>query len=582
MKGRTRQYLLFLIFVMLTVFYPLLFAEINSVDDQKMINSLINTNMPNIRGIFFPGGGGYYRPLISLTFLFDKYVWGLQESFMHLENVLLHTLNAVLVFVASLLLVRQFGDRSNNSWGEAAPLVTALLFGLHPVNTEAVNWISGRTDVLACFFLLVSFNCLLKTFESGWTLWLIPGAISFFLACLAKDPAVLFTPGAMLLIYVMSRKQSQHGEMSRPKEALRGYITYATVAFGYFMLRKVALSGGDTGLGDVGKGIAGNEQSLVLKLNLVLKAFGFYAKKLFVPWPLNFAIYKVSNIYIVVGVAAIICCIFLLYRRKLSGALILTGAFIIFPALLLPLGGLTWTPLAERYLYMPCAFFTLALTTVTIRPDFIRRHGRSMSMIVFIFLGGVGFFTLQRNLVWQHNLTLFQDTLQKSPDSTPIRNELALALQKAGRHDEAKQIFLVNGASDSGKYAMITALNRANAFMAVGKFDEARRILHENIDSGSSLYRDYLEMLVHISEKELDTLKNPATRKIKEGELIDVLKKLHAHTSDPFYYYRIGQRYLFAHERGEARVYFELAYRHSSENAYYRPAAMKLAEKLRQ
>src|SRR5689334_19577005 len=98
---KTPYQLLLVIFVSLFVFYPTLFAEFCRVDDLQMASSLEGIQHVSLKDIFIPGvnGGGYYRPLMFISFLLDRFVFGLDSFSMHLHNMLLHTMNALLLFL---------------------------------------------------------------------------------------------------------------------------------------------------------------------------------------------------------------------------------------------------------------------------------------------------------------------------------------------------------------------------------------------------------------------------------------------------------------------------------------------------
>ena len=85
---------------------------------------------------------GYYRPLTTVSYLADYTLWGLRPFGYHLTNVGLHALCTILV---ALILLRL-------RWPPMATAVAALLFAIHPIHTENVAWIAGRTDLLAFFF----------------------------------------------------------------------------------------------------------------------------------------------------------------------------------------------------------------------------------------------------------------------------------------------------------------------------------------------------------------------------------------------------------------------------------------------
>jgi hypothetical protein len=88
----------------------------------------------------------YFRPLVSLSFLTDHAIWGLHPFGYRLTDLLLHVLTTLVVFgLACAVLGEGLGA-----------FVAAVLFGLHPCHTEAVLWISARTDVLAALLYVGS------------------------------------------------------------------------------------------------------------------------------------------------------------------------------------------------------------------------------------------------------------------------------------------------------------------------------------------------------------------------------------------------------------------------------------------
>ena len=82
--------------------------------------------------------GAYYRPLIFLSFAAEHAVWQANPLGYHLTNLLLHAINTLLL----LVLARRTGV------SEHAAALGAAVFALHPMQTEAVAYVAGRTDVL--------------------------------------------------------------------------------------------------------------------------------------------------------------------------------------------------------------------------------------------------------------------------------------------------------------------------------------------------------------------------------------------------------------------------------------------------
>ena len=147
--------------------------------------------------VITPGGGFYYRPLVNLSYWLDFRLWGLDPTFMHLENIVVHLVNVFLVFlIASRLPV--------SSEIKGLPFFCALLFGLHPINSESVNWIAGRTDLFAGMFILLAVYCLIRAIQEQSTRFAILAFVVAFVGMLAKETAIMFIPAALLSGYLLA------------------------------------------------------------------------------------------------------------------------------------------------------------------------------------------------------------------------------------------------------------------------------------------------------------------------------------------------------------------------------------------
>jgi len=573
-------YVLFILLVVLTVFYSALFAGILSVDDQRLVTDLFNLDSWSLKGVFIRGGGYYYRPISRLTFLADKFLSGPHESFMHLENILLHATSCILVFFISSRLARLRGLES-----PAVPLVAALLFGLHPITTEPVNWISGRTDLLAAVFLLTSLLLLLRHLASNGMYSLAAACCSFFLATLAKETALFWFPAVLFFVHCYRR---EHADVSTGIKRRSGhgsplvYVVLSLVPLAYFVLRHAALSRKDQGISIAVRGAVAGSFDVMNKLRITLKVFGFYLKKLILPLPLNFAIVQVSNWYVPVGIAGIVFCCYLLYRRGTLGALQLIGISIITPALLVPLGRMAWTPLAERYLYMPAAFVVMSL--VILAAERLRGYNYSQMAVVIpllLLITGSGYTTYRRNIVWQSNLTLFQDCVEQSPDCPAAWNELARALQNEGRTEEAMRIFRKNTLESSDKYRIVTTTNQAAAMADAHDVTGAiALLLNLHYTRSEPFYDYYLRQLLYfygLLEQKQTSQKELHAIRMKQ---IDLTSELQSVTGDPYLLYRLGQLYLSVKDERNAATYFAKAFEKSPDNAYYKEPARKLAARL--
>jgi hypothetical protein len=122
-----------------------------------------------------------YRPVVTLSYFVDYSLWRLNPAGYHLTNVVLHTLNASLLF----LLVQRIGKYL------PASFVAALLFLCHPVLSEAVNAISYREDILTATFCLTSFIFFVKSQMPGkYNTFYFLSLLSYIFALFSKEMAI--------------------------------------------------------------------------------------------------------------------------------------------------------------------------------------------------------------------------------------------------------------------------------------------------------------------------------------------------------------------------------------------------------
>lgn len=163
--------------------------------------------------------GGFFRPLFIFSYFVDTQLWGRHPLGFHLTNVLLHSLNALLVFLlAARLAEREEADetrptpettrRETPSFADtttpgrlpfinvpgrtALAYAAALIFLLHPSHTEAVTWVSGRADLLSTLFCLLALLGFLKHARTRRAAPLALSLLFFALALLSKEAALSF------------------------------------------------------------------------------------------------------------------------------------------------------------------------------------------------------------------------------------------------------------------------------------------------------------------------------------------------------------------------------------------------------
>ncbi len=135
----------------------------------------------------------YYRPLLEILYKIQYLVFHLNPHGYHLFNVLLHSVNSILVYVLIMFLP------DGNSFvlkRKILAFCTAIFFLIHPVQTEAVACVSGVSNLVFAFFCLLSFICYLLAGNPGGSHrsvgWYGLALIFFGMALLAKEQAIMF------------------------------------------------------------------------------------------------------------------------------------------------------------------------------------------------------------------------------------------------------------------------------------------------------------------------------------------------------------------------------------------------------
>jgi len=145
----------------------------------------------NIHWAFTTGHGGFWIPLTWLSLMADASCYGLNAGGYHVTNLLLHTANVLLLFVALWQMtgaVRRSG-------------IVAALFAVHPLHVESVAWVTERKDVLSLFFGLLAMLAYTRFCRRGEKRWYALTLAAFGLSLMAK-PMLVTLPFLLLLFDV--------------------------------------------------------------------------------------------------------------------------------------------------------------------------------------------------------------------------------------------------------------------------------------------------------------------------------------------------------------------------------------------
>lgn len=189
-KLTRKSYYLILIIIGLLTYFNSFYNSFVWDDEILIVGNEYIKSFKNIFKIFtvdiyhWITDSNFYRPLFSLSLMFDYHLWQLEPFGYHLSNLILHLLNALLVFY----LVNHLTSKINIAF------LATLFYLVHPVHTEAVTYISGRADLLAAFFVLGSVLFFVKSNQAQGhlknTLYFATG-IFFISGLLSKEIALV-------------------------------------------------------------------------------------------------------------------------------------------------------------------------------------------------------------------------------------------------------------------------------------------------------------------------------------------------------------------------------------------------------
>ena len=360
----------------------------------------------------------FFRPLIALSFLLDFKIFGPNPGMIHLVGVIIHISNVLLVYYLALELIE---DKTHK---DRYALIAALIFALHPVNSEAVLWSTARGDLLCVFFFLLTLILLVKRTSSVSPFILVCLSLSFLCALLAKESAftlLILAP----LYFIMDRKRIPWKNAS----AMAAAMLFSTLM--YFCMRNGLTRTVDNGIGKV----ISNDKSILTLCWDSVTAYGFYLGKMVYPFPLNFTIAAIDKSKCLVIFLILMSALAVIFHRKRNTRLpilmLLTG--LVLPLMVL-IGNLTWVPYAERYLYLPLTGFSIAVALLFVH--FSEKIPYSLVLAGVLLLAVP---TAQRVNLWTDPIAFWGDAVRQSPQFATPRLLLAAEFINNGEYAEARR-----------------------------------------------------------------------------------------------------------------------------------------------
>jgi tetratricopeptide (TPR) repeat protein len=420
--------------LLFAVYLPLGRAGFISIDDPIYVteNPAVAGGLTaeGIRYAFFASRGGLWMPLTFVSHMIDVSLFGLDPSGPHVENVVWHAANALLLL---LLLVR--------ATGRVAPsVVVAALFALHPLRVESVAWVAERKDVLSVFFGLLALNaCVSHARRPTFGSYLVILACTV-LALLSK-PMLVTLPALMLLLDVWPLRRLDGGA-GLPRATVRDLLFEKAPLF--------LLAGAASGITLVtmhrSSGlVALGETSLAARVAHATVSYVWYAWK--TVWPTRLAMfypYPTWAAWQVVGSALVAVLALVIAVAAWRRARWIAVGLAWWVVSLFPVCGVFQNGsqgMADRFTYVP----SIGLLVVVVWTlDALARTPRARAALGGAAVVATAALALAsaRQVEWWHDgRTLYERTLAVTTDNWMIEGELGNRLLADGEPQRAYEHF---------------------------------------------------------------------------------------------------------------------------------------------
>lgn len=431
-----------LIFLLLTILcITIYFNSLHNnliYDDYHTIVSNVFIKFPGYipkifsKDYFILSGEQSYRPLVTLTYFLDYYLWRLNPFGYHFTNLVLHILNSQITFYLIFLI-------TNNL---QLSIFVSILFATHPVHTEVLNCASFREDLLVYLFFMLSFIFYIKRrFFFSY--------IFFFLSLFSKEMAI--TLPFIILLYIFLFKDNS--EISRDRFYICGYFL---LLFFYLIVRFKIMNNPDA---EPAYYIENSfYKSILTQFSIFLK----YFKILLYPFGLSIvhqikplkSIFETDFLFSFLLVLSI----FFIFFKKNS---ITKLGILYFFLSLVPVSNIfpLYNPFAERYLYLPSVGFFLIVGDSF---EKIYRKNKKISILFFLLIiFSYSLLTFKRNYDWRTSEKLWRAAGIFYPNNWVILEQIGVEYLIKGKPKEAMREF--QKALDLNKNDVLLYLNIAVA-----------------------------------------------------------------------------------------------------------------------
>lgn len=375
-------------------------------DDESVVQNNLSIRELNNIPKFFTGEEGfhkvigrYYRPVVSTSYAIDYWLWGLKPAGFKITNLIIHLINCLLLYFLLLNMFKEFNKK------KFIAFLATMIFTAHTIHTEAVTWISGRTDSLVTIWFFSSLICYIKFTEDNRKTNLVLSLIFYFIGLITKE-MIITLPLIIFLYDAVFKKRDK----TFLKSKLIVYILFVAVTLFFLLIRYIVFLN-----------VAERERYLyfygmdgITVFATMLKTIPVYIKLIFLPINLlyhyNGVLPDAKNLVepaVIVSMLIIISFIIvaIVSFKKHS---VVTFCILFFFISLLPVMNIvpTMNLMAERFLYLP-SFCLSVIIMYLLLMNYDKKYYKALVIIIISVILIFSYLTYKRNFDWKNNNTLY-------------------------------------------------------------------------------------------------------------------------------------------------------------------------------
>ena len=451
---------------------PFIFDDLERITENHDIR-ITNLNIESILDAAFGKQSAKARPVGNITFALNHYVHQYNVEGYHIVNIVIHILAGVFLFIFIQTTLNLPSLRAEVDHSFTIAFFAALLWLVHPVQTQSVTYIVQRLNSLAALFYILAFwlyvkGRLVEQPGKKWS-WFGSAALAWIFALGSKQNAATLPFLVFLYEWYFFQDLSKTWFKSNLK-----YLVFTVVLFGVVVFLYLGLAPWEkiNKLNDFSRG----EFTLVERILTQPRVIAYYLSLIFFPhpsrlnldydFPLSNSLFNpmttLPSVVVIVGLVGV--ALYLAKRQRLiSFCLLWFFGNLVIESSIIPLA-----IIFEHRLYLPSMLFCLIPVVLLFRYVKINwlRIG-ALCAVAIVFSA----WTYQRNAVWQNELSLWSDVVKKSPNKARPQLNLGLAISKRGNILEAEKQYRQAVRLDPGYD--LAHFNLASVLQKQGKNAEA-------------------------------------------------------------------------------------------------------------